>query len=108
MAKKTATEKADKADKTEKGSTSGDKGAGDKTPVESAKESEEQPVELGKLSSPLAVAFLKCHCLVRLVFATRVLAQQKLLLFNSSEDFFLFVGKQISRSVRQSFNEMKF
>ena len=51
MAKKTATEKADKADKTEKGSTSGDKGAGDKTPVEIyAKESEEQPVELGKLS----------------------------------------------------------
>lgn len=114
MAKKTATEKADKADKTEKGSTSGDKGAGDKTPVENAKESEEQPVELGKLSSPLAVACVKCHCLVRLVFATRVLAQQKLLLsrnfygFNSSEDLFLFVGKQISRSVRQSFNEMKF
>ena len=52
MAKKTATEKADK---TEKGSTSGDKGAGDKTPVENAKESEEQPVELGELSSPLAV-----------------------------------------------------
>ena len=54
MAKKTATEKADKADKIEKGSTSGDKGAGDKTPVENVKESEEQPVELGKLSSPLA------------------------------------------------------
>ena len=49
MAKKTATEKADKADKTEKGSTSGEKGAGDKTPVENTKESEEQPVELGKL-----------------------------------------------------------
>ena len=73
MAKKTATEKADKADKTEKGSTSGDKGAGDKTPVENAKESEEQPVELGELSSPLAVNvtcsdwLVKCYCfLVRL------------------------------------------
>lgn len=50
MAKKTATDKADKADKTEKGSAAGDKGAGDKTPVESTKEIEEQPVELGKLS----------------------------------------------------------
>lgn len=49
MAKKTATEKADKADKTEKGSTSGEKGAGDKTPVENTKENDEQPVELGKL-----------------------------------------------------------
>ena len=59
MAKKTATEKADKADKTEKGSTSGDKGSGDKTPVENAKESEEQPVELGKLFSPLALSVFK-------------------------------------------------
>ena len=65
MAKKTATEKADK---TEKGSTSGDKGAGDKTPVENAKESEEQPVELGELSSPCNLLWLaKCYCfLVRL------------------------------------------
>lgn len=77
MAKKTATEKADKADKTEKGSTSGDKGAGDKTPVENAKESEEQPVELGKLSSPLAVNVISVACktflfLVGLVFSTRL------------------------------------
>lgn len=77
MAKKTATEKADKADKTEKGSTSGDKGAGDKTPVENAKESEEQPVELGKLSSPLAVNVISLACktflfLVGLVFSTRL------------------------------------
>jgi len=77
MAKKTATEKADKADKTEKGSTSGDKGAGDKTPVENAKESEEQPVELGKLSSPLAVNVMSLACktflfLVGLVFSTRL------------------------------------
>lgn len=41
MAKKTTTERADK-------STSGEKGAGDKTPVENAKENEEQPVELGE------------------------------------------------------------
>lgn len=46
MAKKTASEKADKIEKPDKGSTSGDKGAGDKTPVEN----EEQPVELGKYS----------------------------------------------------------
>lgn len=46
MAKKTTTERADKTDKPEKGSTSGEKGAGDKTPVENAKENEEQPVEL--------------------------------------------------------------
>lgn len=77
MARKTATEKADKADKTEKGSTSGDKGAGDKTPVENAKESEEQPVELGKLSSPLAVNVISLACktflfLVGLVFSTRL------------------------------------
>ena len=63
MAKKTTTEKADKADKTEKGSTSGDKGAGDKTPVENAKESEEQPVELGKFSSPLPVNARKLFAL---------------------------------------------
>lgn len=62
MAKKTATEKADKADKTEKGSTSGDKGTGDKTPVESAKENEEQPVELGKLSVSCFLFLYKCHC----------------------------------------------
>lgn len=71
MAKKTATDKADKADKTEKGSTSGDKGAGDKTPVENAKESEEQPVELGKLSSPFAVnarKLLALTCKTFLVF----------------------------------------
>lgn len=48
MAKKTTTERADKTDKPEKGSTSGEKGAGDKTPVENAKENEEQPVELGE------------------------------------------------------------
>lgn len=77
MAKKTATEKADKADKTEKGSNSGDKGAGDKTPVENAKESEEQPVQLGKLSSPLAVNVISLACktflfLVGLVFSTRL------------------------------------
>ena len=77
MAKKTATEKADKADKIEKGSNSGDKGAGDKTPVENAKESEEQPVELGKLSSPLAVNVISVACktflfLVGLVFSTRL------------------------------------
>ena len=48
MAKKTASEKADKIEKPDKGSTSGDKGAGDKTPVEN----EEQPVELGKYSDP--------------------------------------------------------
>lgn len=49
MAKKTASEKADKIEKPDKGSTSGDKGAGDKTPVEN----EEQPVELGKYSDPV-------------------------------------------------------
>ena len=48
MAKKTVAEKAEKADKTDKASTSGEKGAGDKTPVENAKENDEQPVELGK------------------------------------------------------------
>ena len=48
MAKKTTTERADKTDKPEKGSTSGEKGAGDKTPVENVKENEEQPVELGQ------------------------------------------------------------
>ena len=48
MAKKTTTERTDKTDKPEKGSTSGEKGAGDKTPVENAKENEEQPVELGE------------------------------------------------------------
>ena len=48
MAKKTVAEKAEKADKTDKASTSGEKGAGDKTPVENAKEKDEQPVELGK------------------------------------------------------------
>lgn len=47
MAKKTVPEKAEKADKTDKASTSGEKGAGDKTPVENAKENDE-PVELGK------------------------------------------------------------
>ena len=48
MAKKTVAEKAEKADKTDKASTSGEKGAGDKTPVENTKENDEQPVELGK------------------------------------------------------------
>ena len=48
MAKKTASEKADKTEKPDKGGNSADKGAGDKTPVENVKENEEQPVELGK------------------------------------------------------------
>lgn len=80
MAKKTATEKADKADKTEKGSNSADKGAGNKTPVENAKESEEQLVELGKLkfSSSLSVnvtCSVKFYCFsVPLVPATHSLA----------------------------------
>lgn len=64
MAKKTATEKADKA---EKGSTSGDKGAGDKTPVESAKENEEQAVELGKRSFE-AVVYFQIFCTNRSLF----------------------------------------
>lgn len=46
MAKKTASEKADKTEKPDKGGNSADKGAGDKTPVENVKENEEQPVEL--------------------------------------------------------------
>jgi len=78
MAKKTAAEKADKADKTEKGSNSADKGAGDKTPVENVKESEEQLVELGKVSSSLSAnvtCSVKCYCFsVPLVPATHSLA----------------------------------
>lgn len=64
MAKKTATEKGDKADKTDKGSTSGEKGAGDKTPVENVKEVDEQPIELGKPVSQLQTRGL----FVRLIF----------------------------------------
>ena len=44
MAKKTALEKVEKS---EKGSNSGDKGTGEKTPMENSRESEEQTVELG-------------------------------------------------------------
>ena len=117
MAKKTATEKADKADKTEKGSTSGEKGAGDKTPVENTKESEEQPVELGKLSSPLAVNARKLFDLAckTFSFVCSRLVQNKLLLSRNffvafKNSYFVTVCQQtnVSRSenARQSFNEL--